>query len=53
MIKAIQVVDFQQDSGEHETRRLSDLSGRVLQDDPHHESTVFFKGSAGNILAGT
>ena len=53
MTKAIQVVDFQQDSGTREARRLRDLPGRVLEGDPHHESTVFFKGAAGDFIAGT
>lgn len=53
MTKAVQVVDFQQDSGAHEARRLRDLPGRVLTGDPHHESTVFFKGAAGDFIAGT
>jgi hypothetical protein len=53
MTKAIQVVDFQQDSGTREARRLRDLPGRVLEGDPHHESTVFFNGAAGDFIAGT
>lgn len=53
MNNAIQVIDFQHDDGEHETRRLSDLPGRVLEGDPRHESTVFFKDAEGEVIAGT
>lgn len=53
MTHDIQVIDFQLDKGEHETRRLCDLPDRVLQGDPHHESTVFFTDAAGEIVSGT
>ena len=53
MTHPIQVIDFQRDKGEHETRRLRDLPDRVLQGDPHHESTVFFTDAAGEIVSGT
>lgn len=53
MTHDIQVIDFQLDKGEHETRRLRDLPDRVLQGDPHHESTVFFTDAAGEIVSGT
>lgn len=39
MTQSNQVIDFQQDRGEHETRRLRDLPDRVLQGDPHFFST--------------
>lgn len=47
------VIDFQQDPGTHEARRLSDLPDRVLQGDPHHETTVFFTDAKGEVIAGT
>ena len=50
---AIRVIDFQQDSGEQESRRLRDLPDRVVEGDPQHESTVFFQGASGDVLAGT
>ena len=48
-----QVIDFQQDRGAFEARRLRDLPDRVLQGDPHHESTVFYSSAAGDMTAGT
>lgn len=48
-----QVIDFQQDPGTHEARRLRDLPDRVLQGDPHHETTVFFTDAKGEVIAGT
>lgn len=48
-----QVIDFQQDAGRQEARRLRDLPGRVLKGDPHHESTVFFADAKGEVIAGT
>lgn len=53
MSTAIRVIDFQKDSGEQESRRLRDLPDRVVECDPQHESTVFFKGASSDILAGT
>jgi len=53
MAKDTKVIDFQQDSGERETRRLRELPDRVIQGDPHHESTVFFTDEAGEVVAGT
>lgn len=53
MSKSTRVIDFQQDNGEHEARRLRDLPGRVIEGDPQHVSTVFFNGAAGEVLAGT
>lgn len=53
MASTIQVIHFQRDSGELERRRLRDLPDRVLQGDPRHESTVFFRGADGEIIAGT
>ena len=50
---AIRVIDFQRDAGEFEARRLRDLPDRVLEGDPHHESTVFFTGADGEVVAGT
>lgn len=49
----VRVIDFQRDSGEQENRRLRDLPDRVLQGDPQHNSTVFFKDAAGEVVAGT
>lgn len=53
MTTIIRVVDFQKDGGEQEARRLRDVPGRVLEGDPHQESTVFFKGEAGDVIAGS
>lgn len=53
MSAAIRVIDFQRDSGEFEARRLCDLPNRVLEGDPHHTSTIFFTGAAGDMVAGT
>ncbi len=53
MTQATRVIDFQQDSGVFEARRLRDLPERVLEGDPRHESTVFFTGAAGALMAGT
>lgn len=53
MSKSTRVINFQQDAGEQETRRLRDLPGRVTEGDPQHESTVFFKGAEGGVMAGT
>jgi uncharacterized protein len=53
MASTPQVIDFQQDSGERETRRLRDLPDRVLKGDPLHVSTVFFNDAAGEVMAGT
>lgn len=53
MTQATQVIDFQHGAGAFEARRLRDLPDRVLEGDPHQESTVFFNGSAGDLLAGT
>lgn len=53
MTQDIHVIDFQNDKGEHQTRRLRDLPDRVLQGDPHHESTIFFADAADEMVAGT
>lgn len=53
MTQATQVIDFQHGSGVYEARRLRDLPDRVLEGDPHHESTVYFNGVAGDLTAGT
>lgn len=53
MAKDTEIIDFQRDSGERESRRLRDLPDRVLQGDPHHESTVLFADAAGELVAGT
>lgn len=53
MTQATRVIDFQQNSGVFEARRLRDLPERVLEGDPRHESTVFFTGAAGDLMAGT
>lgn len=53
MTKPPQVIDFQQDAGRQEARRMRDLPGSVLKGDPHHESTVFFADTKGEVIAGT
>lgn len=53
MSQNTQVIDFQQDRGAFEARRLRDQPDRVLQGDPHHESTVFYSSAAGDMTAGT
>lgn len=53
MTQDVQVIDFQHDRGAHETRRLRDLPDRVIQGDPHHESSIFFSDAEGEVLAGT
>lgn len=53
MNSTLRVIDFQHDSGQRETRRLRDLPDRVLEGDPHHNSSVFFTGEAGGAVAGT
>ena len=49
----IKVIDFGKASGEQEQRRLADLPDRVVEGDPRHRSTTFFKNEAGDVIAGT
>ena len=47
------VIDFAQSPGQQEQRRLADLPDRVVEGDPHHQSTTFFTNEAGDVIAGT
>lgn len=49
----IKVVDFGQEAGQSEQRRLADLPDRVVEGDPHHDTKIFFKNEAGDVVAGT
>ncbi|MDH5538790.1 MAG: cupin domain-containing protein [Rhizobacter sp.] len=49
----IKVIHFGKDSGQREQRRLADLPDRVVEGDPHHQSTTFFNNEAGDVIAGT
>lgn len=49
----IKVIDFGKDSGKREERRLADLPDRVVDGDPHHQSTTFFENQTGDTIAGT
>lgn len=49
----IKVIDFGKDSGHTEHRRLADLPDRVVEGDPQHQTTTFFKSPAGDVIAGT
>lgn len=48
----IRVVDFGQDKGQRSERRLADLPDRVVEGDPHHETTLFFENEVGDLIAG-
>ncbi len=50
---AIKVVDFGKDTGTRSERRLADLPDRVVEGDPHHESTIFYENKEGRLMAGT
>lgn len=50
---APRVVDFQSDDGTPGKRRLADLPDRVVEGDPHHETTSFFTSPDGSLLSGT
>lgn len=49
----IKAIDFGKDGGRREDRRLADLPDRVVDGDPHHQSTVFFESEGGDLIAGT
>lgn len=49
----VKVIDFGKESGLREERRLADLPDRVVEGDPHHQSTTYFKNEAGDVIAGT
>lgn len=49
----IKVIHFGKDKGAYEERRLADLPDRVVEGDPHHQSTTFFKNTSGDLIAGT
>ncbi len=50
---SIKVIDFNKNSGQREQRRLADLPDRVVEGDPQHQSTTFFRNEAGDVIAGT
>ena len=47
------VIEFGKDPGLSEHKRLAELPHRVVQGDPHHQSTTYFKNDAGDLIAGT
>lgn len=49
----VHVIDFQNTRAESEQRRLADLPDRVVEGDPQHQSSTFFKNAAGDVMAGT
>jgi uncharacterized cupin superfamily protein len=49
----VKAIDFGKDAGQREARSLADLPDRVVDGDPRHESTTFFKNEAGDLIAGT
>lgn len=49
----IKVIDFGKDSGTKSERRLADLPDRVVEGDPHHQTTVFYENKEGRFMAGT
>ncbi len=49
----IKVIDFGNDGGKRESRRLADLPDRVVEGDPHHRSTNYFENEVGDVIAGT
>ncbi|WP_299315534.1 cupin domain-containing protein [uncultured Halomonas sp.] len=49
----VKVIDFGQDAGQTTYRRLADLPDRVVEGDPHHESTLRFTSHDGKLIAGT
>ena len=50
---AVKIIDFANDTGTTAYRRLADLPNRVVEGDPHHESTLFFESPDGKLIAGT
>lgn len=50
---AVKIIDFANDTGTTAHRRLADLPNRVVEGDPHHESTLFFESPDGKLIAGT
>ncbi len=50
---AVKIIDFGKDTGTTAHRRLADLPNRVVEGDPHHESTLFFESPDGKLIAGT
>ena len=50
---AVHVIDFAGDAGPPESRRLADLPGRVVADDPHHTAAPLFTNAAGDFTTGT
>lgn len=50
---AVKIIDFGKDTGTTAHRRLTDLPNRVVEGDPHHESTLFFESPDGKLIAGT
>ncbi|RTQ97285.1 cupin domain-containing protein [Halomonas nitroreducens] len=49
----VKVIDFGKDPGRVSHRRLADLPERVVEGDPHHESTLCFESPDGQMVAGT
>lgn len=46
------IIDFKKEIAPVEYRRLADLPNRVVQGDPQHQSTTFFKNELGDVIAG-
>lgn len=47
------VIEFSNDMGLCEPKRLAELPNRVVQGDPHHQSSTYFKNDSGDLIAGT
>lgn len=49
----IKVIDIGHDPEKRTHRRLADLPDRVVEGDPHHESTLSFESPDSRMIAGT
>ncbi|MGM0986994.1 MAG: cupin domain-containing protein [Pseudomonadota bacterium] len=49
----VKVIDIGHDPDTRTYRRLADLPDRVIEGDPHHESTLNFQSPDGRLIAGT
>ena len=49
----VSIIDFSTTISEPTKRRLADLPGRVVEGDPHHETTSRFQSPDKTLLAGT
>lgn len=49
----VKIIDFKKDPGQSARRRLADLPDRVVEGDPHHDSTLLFESPDGRMIAGT